>query len=347
MSYSITIATALPTSLRDTAIPLQPAPQADGPWDLRAEFRPQSNIGASDIFAIQFSEGAKVEIYNLNFSLRSGGLVLYDQNGVSLAQAAGVVQAYSHELSGFVAPYTGLYYINALWSPNTRPGDASIRVRVDLPVAPTEGDDDLSGHSILAGGGNDTVLGTVWDDFQRGGAGNDRLLGEAGFDDLHGNMGDDTVFGGHGYDWVVGGQGNDLLYGDGPTSFGVTGDLIFGNMGHDTLVGSYGDDLLRGGQHDDELHGEEGADFLSGDRGDDTIWGGTGHDIFHTFAGAGVDRVMDFSVAQGDQVRFEQAGTTYVLRQVGADTVIELDRTQMILVGVDSSTLQTGWLISG
>ncbi|MDO8378318.1 calcium-binding protein [Phenylobacterium sp.] len=344
MSYSITIATALPLSLRETAIRLQPAPDVSGPWDLSAAFRPQSNIGASDIFAIELSAGSKIEILNENLSLRPGGLVLYDQNGASLAQS---YQSSVQDLSGFVAPYTGLYFINALWSPNTTPGWAQIRVRVDLPGAITEGDDDLAGRSIVAGGGNDTVTGTVWDDFQRGGAGNDRLLGEAGFDDMHGNMGDDTLYGGHGYDWVVGGQGNDLLYGDGPNNFGGTGDLIFGNMGDDTLIGSFGDDLLRGGQNNDELQGGEGADFLSGDRGDDTLSGGTGRDIFHTFAGAGVDRVLDFSVAEGDRVKFEQAGTPYVLRQVGADTVIELEGTQMILVGVNASTLPVGWLISG
>lgn len=344
MSYSITIATQLSLALRETAITLQAAPDANGHWDQSAEFRPQSNIGASDIFAIQLTVGSEIEILNQNLWIRPGGLVLYDQDGVSLAQS---YQSSIHDLSGFVAPYTGLYFINALWSPNTKPGEALIRVRVDLPGAPTEGDDDLAGRSIVAGGGNDTVTGTVWDDFQRGGAGDDQLFGEAGFDDLHGNMGDDTIYGGYGYDWVVGGQGNDLLNGDGPTSYGLSGDLVFGNMGDDTLIGSYGDDLLRGGQHNDQLQGAEGADFLSGDRGDDTLSGGSGRDIFHTFAGAGVDRVLDFSVAEGDRVKFEQAGTPYVLRQVGADTVIELEGTQMILVGVDASTLPVGWLISG
>jgi Ca2+-binding RTX toxin-like protein len=344
MGYSINTAVALPLTLRETAITLQPAPDAGATWDLSAAFRPQSNIGSSDIFAIQLSAGSKIEILNENLYSRPGGLVLYDQDGASLAQS---FQSSIQDLSGFVAPYTGLYFINALWNPNTSPGLAQIRVRVDLPGAPTEGDDDLAGRSIVAGGGNDTVTGTVWDDFQRGGAGNDVLFGEAGFDDMHGNMGDDTLYGGLGYDWVVGGQGNDLLNGDGPNVFSLSGDLIFGNMGDDTLVGSYGDDLLRGGQHNDSLQGGDGADFLSGDRGDDTLSGGTGRDIFHTFAGAGVDRVLDFSVAEGDQVKFEQAGTPYVLRQVGADTVIELEGTQMILVGVDASTLPVGWLIQG
>lgn len=346
MGYSTTTTAALPLTLRETAIALQPAPDANGHWDQSVEFRPQSNIGSSDIFAIQLTAGSKIEIWNQNLYTRPGGVVLYDQNGAGLAQDVGS-QPYSEELSGFVAPYTGLYFINALWSPNTTPGLAQIRVRVDLPGAPTEGDDDLAGRSIVAGGGNDTVTGTILDDFQRGGAGNDQLFGEYGFDDLHGNMGDDTIYGGLGYDWVVGGQGNDLLNGDGPNVFSLSGDLIFGNMGDDTLIGSYGDDLLRGGQNNDELQGGDGADFLSGDRGDDTLSGGSGRDIFHTFAGAGVDRVLDFSVAEGDRVKFEQAGTPYVLRQVGADTVIELEGTQMILVGVSASTLPVGWLISG
>ena len=44
-------------------------------------------------------------------------------------------------------------------------------------------------------------------------------------------------------------------------------------------------------------------------------------DTFHTNNVTGLDRVTDFSQAQGDQVLVD-AGSAYTLSQVGADTVI-------------------------
>lgn len=346
MPYVMMMGSTLSTTLRGTAHTLLLEPNSSGRWDQRAEFRPESNIGANDIFAIQLTAGSTIDVYAENLYSQAGGLVLYDQDGNSIARGWDS-HTFADQLSDFVAPYTGLYYINALWNPNSTPGSAHVRVQVDLPSPATEGDDELGGRYVIAGGGNDTVLGTIADDYQRGGDGDDRLLGEYGFDDLHGNKGDDTIFGGHGYDWVVGGQGNDLLHGDGPTSSGYTGDQILGNMGDDTLIGSIGPDVLRGGQANDHLQGWQGADFLSGDRGDDTLWGGEGADIFHTFVGAGIDRVMDFSVTDGDRIKFEVGGTPHTIRQVGADTVIEIDGAQVILVGVTASTLPAGWLTPG
>jgi len=345
MAYLVNPGATLSTTTRESAHSLQLTPISDGRWDRRAEFHPQGDAGANDVFAIHLTAGSMIDIFSQHSSSRSGSLMLFDQDGQSLVRGWDDL-IYADQLSEFVAPYSGLYYINAYWNTNSIPGGEYIRVQVDLPRTATEGDDELSGRHVIAGGGNDTITGTIEDDFQRGGEGNDRLLGEHGFDDLHGNTGDDTIFGGYGYDWVVGGQGSDLLYGDGPSNYGVTGDLIYGNMGDDTLVGSLGDDVLRGGQANDELRGDMGADFLSGDRGDDILSGGQGRDIFFTFVGAGVDRVMDFSAGQGDRVKLEIAGAPYVVRQVGADTVIELEGAQMILVGVDASTLPNGWLIT-
>ena len=137
---------------------------------------------------------------------------------------------------------------------------------------------------------------------------------------------------------MVGGQSNDLI----TAHHGQ--NLLYGNLGNDTLHGGDGGDVIRGGQGDDVIVGGSGNDFISGDRGNDTETGGAGADIFHTSQDAGIDRVLDFHLSEGDRVQLDP-GTTYSLVQSGADTVIDLGNgNQMILVGVQLSTLTPGWI---
>ncbi|WP_337187085.1 matrixin family metalloprotease [Phenylobacterium sp.] len=193
-------------------------------------------------------------------------------------------------------------------------------------------------NRIFGGGGNDTVIGGDGANYLRGDEGNDSLMGGAGFDDINGNMGDDTASGGLGDDWVVGGKDQDRLFGD------EGDDIVYGNLGDDTLDGGPGNDVVRGGQGNDTLTGGAGNDFMSGDRGDDTVAGGAGADIFHIFAEAGIERVLDFNLAEGDRVMLAP-GSQYTVSQVGADTVISLvGGAQMILVGVAMSGLTGDWI---
>jgi len=205
-----------------------------------------------------------------------------------------------------------------------------------------------AGNDTLAGGtGDDTVQGGVGDDmidggpganYLRGGDGQDQVVGGSGFDDINGNAGNDTESGGFGDDWVVGGRDNDRLAGDSGS------DVVWGNLGDDTLDGGFDNDQVRGGQGNDILNGGAGNDFVSGDRGDDTVSGGFGADLFHGSQDAGIDRVLDFNLAEGDRVMLDP-GTTYTLAQVGADTVIDMGAgNQMILVGVQLSSLPAGWI---
>jgi Ca2+-binding RTX toxin-like protein len=214
-----------------------------------------------------------------------------------------------------------------------------------------DGDDILGG-----GGGNDTIFGGAGSDIIRAGVGAgvpvgqtylrgedgaDYIIGGDGFDDINGNMGNDTLSGGNGGDWVVGGKDNDLQFGD------AGDDIVWGNLGNDTLVGGDGADQVRGGQGDDVLFGGAGNDFVSGDRGNDTITGGAGADLFHGSQDAGIDRVTDFHLSEGDRVMLDP-GTTFTLRQDGADTVIDMGGgNQMILVGVQLSTLTGNWIFEG
>jgi Ca2+-binding RTX toxin-like protein len=205
-----------------------------------------------------------------------------------------------------------------------------------------DGNDELWGEAgadtVMGGAGSDTVDGGDGANYLRGDEGNDSLTGGSVFDDINGNAGDDTASGGAGDDWVVGGKDNDRLAGEDGA------DIVYGNLGNDTCDGGAGSDVLRGGQQDDVLIGGAGDDWLSGDRDSDTLTGGAGADVFHTFGDAGIDRVTDFSLAQGDRVQLDP-GTQYTLAQSGADTVISMvGGGQMILVGVTLSTLTGNWI---
>ena len=186
--------------------------------------------------------------------------------------------------------------------------------------------------------GNETLILGDGTNYGRGLEGNDSLVGGSGFDDLNGNQGNDTANGSAGEDWVVGGKDNDSLSG------GADYDLVYGNLGNDTCNGDDGDDIVRGGQGNDIVNGGAGNDYVSGDKGDDTMTGGAGADIFHSFGDAGIDRVTDFSLAQGDRVQLDP-GTVFTLSQVGADTVINMTGGgQMTLVGIQLSSLTGNWI---
>lgn len=194
---------------------------------------------------------------------------------------------------------------------------------------------------IYGDAGNDTLTGESGPNHLWGGEGDDVITGGSGFDYGHGNQGNDTLRGGDGDDWVVGGKDQDFLYGD------AGADMILGNLGADTCYGGDGRDVVRGGQGDDVIIGEGGSDYMSGDRGADAVYGGAGADFFHTFADAGIDRVYDFSLAEGDRVLIDP-GTPYTVSQVGGDVVIEMGGgNQMILVGVQLTTLgaTSSWII--
>jgi Ca2+-binding RTX toxin-like protein len=194
---------------------------------------------------------------------------------------------------------------------------------------------------LRAYGGNDTINAGDGVNYIRGDEGDDQLTGGADFDDINGNMGNDTVSTGAGDDYAVGGKDNDMLFGE------AGADVVWGNLGNDTQDGGDGNDQVRGGQGDDTITGGAGNDFVSGDRGNDTIAGGAGADIFHGSQDAGIDRVVDFNLAEGDRVMLDP-GTTYSLLQAGADTVLDMGGGhQMILVGIPMASLTASSIFFG
>jgi Ca2+-binding RTX toxin-like protein len=210
---------------------------------------------------------------------------------------------------------------------------------------PTDGPDHLTASAsqtaIDGGSGADTISGAPVDDYLRGGDGDDSIAGGAAFDDINGNKGADTIDGGSGgSDWLVGGQGDDNI------TAHTGGNILYGNLGNDTLHSGNGADIVRGGQGDDVIFAGSGNQFLSGDRGDDTITAGAGNDTIHSSQDAGIDRILNYN--PGHDIVQLDPGTTYSVSQVGADTVISMGgNNQVVLVGVQMSTLAPGWIFEG
>jgi len=313
--------------------------------------------GDRDWFAVTFQAGVT---YAIGETGQKGGggtlgdpfLRLHDAQGNLLAQNDDIVDGsnpdsrimftattsgtYFVEAGGFADGYAGSYRIDVTQTGGAPTGPST---------TPTAGNDQLSATpaatEIHALAGDDTITGTTTPDYLRGDDGDDSISGGTAFDDINGNMGNDTAHGNAGDDWVVGGKDQDVLFGDDGD------DIVLGNLGNDTLDGGAGNDVVRGGQGNDSLAGGAGNDFISGDRGDDTMTGGPGADNFHSSQDAGIDRVLDFSVAEGDRVQLDP-GTTFTVSQVGADTVIDMGGgNQMILVGVQMSTLPPGTIFLG
>lgn len=157
-------------------------------------------------------------------------------------------------------------------------------------IVGTSGAETLKGTSrrdeISGFGGDDTLYGFRLGDVLHGGAGNDELVG--------GN-GADVLKGGAGYDVLKGGKGSDTLEG------GSWRDMLHGGSLDDTLRGGNGNDVLKGGSGDDHLFGGNKNDVLDGGKGRDRLTGGSGADRFMIdVAASDVDRVKDFSRAEGD-----------------------------------------------
>jgi hypothetical protein len=169
-----------------------------------------------------------------------------------------------------------------------------------------------TGFRAFAGAGNDTVNGSANDDV---------IYGNSGADILRGRLGDDHLLGQGGNDRLVGGAGNDSLQG------GAGNDVLRGGPGDDTLQGGAGNDVLRGGAGLDRLEGGKGNDALFGGAGADSFVFGTntGNDTIHGFED-GVDRLI---------IRLpNNAEVNYATRQVGADTLIELGNSTILVKNI-------------
>ncbi|MGE5478357.1 MAG: Ig-like domain-containing protein [Bacteroidales bacterium] len=243
-----------------------------------------------------------------------------------------------------------------------------------------------SGLSITSTAtGAESLAGSGGDDVITGGAGNSTLMGGCGNDTLSGGAGNDTLSGGTGNDLLLGGAGNDWIYGGTPDFNGdLAKDTVDAGDGDDRIFLGLGLHTVTAGDGNDEINlsGSSGTiNIVDAGSGNDVInlggyWGdtlttGAGQDVIRASgsskyakativtdfaAGPGGDKIDLRALLErvlvgwmGDGNPFGTSGFLRV-RQVGADTVIELDRDTVmgwanpaqplfVLKGVTASSL--------
>lgn len=144
---------------------------------------------------------------------------------------------------------------------------------------------------LIAGSGNDTVIGNVLDNELTGNDGNDFLQGE---------VGNDTLIGGNGGDFLDGGDGDDLL---------------LGGAGVDQLRGGLGFNILQGGAEGDFIEFGDGTDTLR-----DT-WTDITNDVINGFAaGHSIDVLGSLVGRSGLAIEYNEDFTSATLT-AGANSV--------------------------
>jgi Ca2+-binding RTX toxin-like protein len=146
-----------------------------------------------------------------------------------------------------------------------------------------EGDTRSLIGTLVAGAGNDTIIGNELNNVLHGNAGNDFIDGGIGKDVLYGGAGDDTLMGSFGVNELWGGAGIDtasyagrsgVVYADLSAGYGMVNYMLAdtydsienltAGLGRSTLVGDGGANRLTGGASSDLLYGGEGDDVLIG-----------------------------------------------------------------------------------
>lgn len=87
----------------------------------------------------------------------------------------------------------------------------------------------MPGHgiSIFTGAGNDSIVGSRYDDIIDGGSGNDTIRAGGGDDFIHSSTGNDLIYGGAGNE--------NIRWGNGDSQHNPGNDTIHGGAGHDLI----------------------------------------------------------------------------------------------------------------
>jgi Ca2+-binding RTX toxin-like protein len=271
-----------------------------------AELQARLTVSGSDVL-LDLGTNQSITFRNTSLSALAQKNFAFEQ-GTTNVSGKGIDPYYKPSESG-----TGTIYEPPLEEPEepTTPTDPDPE-----PETPVKETKDLFGGSsadVIVAKGTEafTIKGNAGNDRLFGAANDDALHGDAGNDTLAGRGGDDKLYGGVGHDRLLGEDGNDVLDGgDGVDRlFGGTGqDVLYGGIGNDVLMGDAGNDKLFGGDGNDVLNGGIGNDVLDGGTGSDMLFGGGGADLFVvSLSDSGsLDRIRDFSHAQGDRIDLSQ-----------------------------------------
>ncbi|GAA6616438.1 calcium-binding protein [Scytonema sp. NUACC26] len=161
---------------------------------------------------------------------------------------------------------------------------------------------------MVSTSGNDVIYNA--EDFDTTDGLGDDLLGISG----RPTPGNDVIYGTNNSDTINALDGNDIVYGrDG-------NDTLYGGSSNDRLYGENGNDILYGGSGNDRLYGGSGNDTIIDGFGSDILTGNAGADYFYITYDGSVDRITDYTPAQGDRyfVIFP-TGSTYSTEQFNYD----------------------------
>jgi T5SS/PEP-CTERM-associated repeat protein len=234
------------------------------------------------------------------------------------------------------------------------------------PFSPTTGDTPPSPFNFFTGGaGNDTLDASNSDKSSiiTGSGGDDTLIGSS-FDDLvSGGGGDDIIVGGHGggNDIYDGGDDEDtIVYASADETIHV--NLTDGTASGDPDIGTdkltnienvtagSGDDFIIGNAGNNILNGADGADELTGLAGDDTLTGGSSGKLGGAMGNSWQEDI-DVAVFSGNAADYEivvvgEGGYVEVrdLRDGGdgTDTLYEMEKLRFADQEVWVSDLQSG-----
>lgn len=231
---------------------------------------------------------------------------------------------------------------------------SSVGLRVNVLAG--SGDDAVvgsTGADVLDGqDGNDTITGGVGADTILGGPGSDFINGGSQSDRLEGGDGDDVLNGGSGVDVMLGGLGINVLRADvdadvvevSDTNMTVSATSVLGTAtnllrGTPTLIltitgtsgGSINATNYRGST---VLIGSIGNDTLTGGRSDDFIVAGSGNDIVN--GGPGADFIRSLS---GNDTVNGDIGNDTIDSGIGNDQVSGGDGADSVIGGDGLDTL--------
>ncbi len=155
-------------------------------------------------------------------------------------------------------------------------------------------------ENVIAGAGDDILIGSVVTNYIYGGLGDDTLNGGKGFDYLYGGAGNDSYYVDHKFDKVFenADEGNDTVFAYKSYTLGANVEnlTLLGKTGL-TAVGNELDNIIRGNAGPNRIFGGAGNDIIAGGQGPDRLTGGTGADRFlfdSKLKSSNSDRITDF-----------------------------------------------------